>query len=77
MNTYFSYMGFKIPVDLLNMTGGGTDSFERISKEALNNSQFPPLPRRSFQNSAWNSHFLQHSAALWRKEPVRPASAHW
>jgi hypothetical protein len=25
-------MGFEIPVDLLNMTGGGTDSFERISK---------------------------------------------
>ena len=28
----FNYLGFDIPIDLLNMTGGGTDSFERISR---------------------------------------------
>ena len=32
MSEKFSYMGFDIPIDLLNMTGGGTDSFDRISK---------------------------------------------
>jgi ubiquinone/menaquinone biosynthesis C-methylase UbiE len=32
MDTYFKYMGFDIPVDLLNMTGGGIESFEGISK---------------------------------------------
>lgn len=32
MNTCFSYMGFEIPIDLLNMTGGGVESFEGISK---------------------------------------------
>jgi SAM-dependent methyltransferase len=31
-NAHFSYMGFKIPVDLLNMTGGGTDTFASISE---------------------------------------------
>lgn len=32
MTSYFSYLNFNIPVDLLNMTGGGTDTFEQISK---------------------------------------------
>lgn len=31
MSEKFSFMGFNIPVDLLNMTGGGTDTFEQIS----------------------------------------------
>jgi SAM-dependent methyltransferase len=36
MSDYYSYMGFEIPVDLLNMTGGGVDSFDEISKGHIN-----------------------------------------
>jgi SAM-dependent methyltransferase len=36
MTPNFNYNGFDIPVDLLNMTGGGTDTFEQISKGHVN-----------------------------------------
>ena len=36
MSEEFTYMGFSIPVHLLNMTGGGVDSFEQISKGHIN-----------------------------------------
>jgi len=39
MTNFFDYKGYKIPVHLVNITGGGTDTFDIISKGHISNLQ--------------------------------------